>query len=135
MKILVVSQYFWPESFIVNGLVTELARQGHHVEVLTGLPNYPQGQFFKSYGFFKGPWFESYGNVNVHRVPLSPRRKGFVNLFVNYLSFIFFGIALGFFRIKNRPDVIFCYAPSPITSCLPAIFLKWVYKSFTSFPK
>ena len=133
MKILVVSQYFWPESFIVNGLVTELALQGHQVEVLTGLPNYPQGQFFKSYGFFKGPWFESYGNASVQRVPLSPRRKGFLSLFVNYLSFVFFGVVFGFFRIKNKPDVIFCYAPSPITSCLPAIFLKWVYKAPLSF--
>lgn len=133
MKILIITQYFWPESFIVNGLATELASQGHQVEILTALPNYPKGDLFNGYSLLKGPWSENYGSVQVSRVPLIQRRQGFVNLFINYLSFVFFGILFGVFRVKTRPDVLFCYAPSPITSCLPAIFLKWIYRRPLSF--
>ena len=43
MKILLVSQYFWPETFRVNDLAQELVLRGNEVTVLTGKPNYPQG--------------------------------------------------------------------------------------------
>ena len=48
MKILIVSQYFWPEPFRVNDLSTELAERGHDVTVYTGLPNYPEGAFLNN---------------------------------------------------------------------------------------
>ena len=38
MKILVVTQYFWPESFRINDLVRAWTDAGHEVSVLTGLP-------------------------------------------------------------------------------------------------
>jgi len=41
MKVLIVTQYFWPESFIINQLATTMARLGHELVVLTGKPNYP----------------------------------------------------------------------------------------------
>ena len=40
MKILVMSQYFYPENFRVNDLCRELADRGHSVTVLTGYPQY-----------------------------------------------------------------------------------------------
>ena len=49
MRILVVTQYFWPESFIINQLVTTLAEKGHHLLVLTGKPNYPEGEVYPGY--------------------------------------------------------------------------------------
>ena len=49
MKVLVVSQYFWPESFIINDLVKTLSAQGHVVKILTGKPNYPEGVVFNGY--------------------------------------------------------------------------------------
>ncbi len=49
MKILVVSQYFWPESFIINDIVRILDEQGHEVVVATGKPNYPDGKIFDGY--------------------------------------------------------------------------------------
>ncbi len=52
MKILIVSQYFWPEEFRINDLALDLKARGHRVSVLTGLPNYPAGRFFPGYGFF-----------------------------------------------------------------------------------
>ena len=45
MKILIVSQYFWPEYFRVNDLAKDLKNNTHNVEVLTSIPNYPRGKF------------------------------------------------------------------------------------------
>jgi len=53
MKVLIITQYFWPESFRINDLAKGLAAKGHQVTVLTGKPNYPDGKFFPGYGFFK----------------------------------------------------------------------------------
>ena len=52
-RILIVSQYFYPESFRINELAFELAKLGHHVDVLTAIPNYPEGKFYKGYGIFR----------------------------------------------------------------------------------
>ena len=41
MHILIVSQYFWPETFGINDTALGLKDQGHEVSVLTGIPNYP----------------------------------------------------------------------------------------------
>ncbi len=49
MKILIISQRYYPESFRVTNISEELARRGHDVTVLTGLPNYPKGYIFPEY--------------------------------------------------------------------------------------
>lgn len=121
LKILIVSQYFWPETFLVNSLAEKLVQKGHQVTVLTGLPNYPGGQIFNNYSFIKGPWRENYKGADVVRIPLISRGKGFVRLAFNYLSFVISATFLGFFKIKKDFDMVFCFATSPITSCLPAI--------------
>ena len=43
MRILIVSQYFFPEEFKINDLAREFVIRGHQVSVLTGKPNYPKG--------------------------------------------------------------------------------------------
>ena len=94
MRILVLSQYFWPESFIVNDIVRTLNEQGHEVVVATGKPNYPDGKVFDGYRVW-GTQRELYLNtVEVVRVPLWPRGEGGVkNLILNYLSFVLAGLA------------------------------------------
>lgn len=52
MRILLVSQYFYPEEFKVNDLAASLVERGHSVTVLTGKPNYPKGAYFEGYGFW-----------------------------------------------------------------------------------
>lgn len=129
MKILVVSQYFWPETFRINDLVTGLKERGHDITVLTGKPNYPYGIFFPGYSFFsRGK--EVFQDVPVYRVPLIPRGKGQRwRLALNYFSFVFFASVFGPFQCRGRFDLIFVYEPSPITVCLPAIVLKWLKRA------
>ena len=52
MRILIITQYFWPENFRVNDLCLELQSRGHEITVITGLPNYPNGKFMMGYTFF-----------------------------------------------------------------------------------
>ena len=72
MRILIVSQYFWPESFRINDLALALKARGHSVEVLTGMPNYPGGRFYPGYRAFS-PQVEDFQGMRVNRVPLIPR--------------------------------------------------------------
>ena len=46
-KVLVVTQYFWPEEFRVNELVSRLVLSGFDVDVVTGRPNYPDGDIYR----------------------------------------------------------------------------------------
>ncbi len=124
MRILVVTQYFWPESFRVNDLVQAWGERGHQVTVLTGLPNYPAGRLFDGYSW-RGPYRGSFGGARLQRVPLVPRgpRRG-ARLALNYLSFAAAASILGPLVLRDRFDVAFVYAPSPITACIPALWLK-----------
>ena len=127
MRILVVSQYFWPENFRINELVQSLVMRGVGIDVLTGKPNYPDGKVFKDYRAF-GSMREIWSGANVHRVPIIPRGfRSAVQLFLNYFSFIVFGSLVGAWQLRNlRSDVIFVYAPSPLLQVLPALFISWL---------
>lgn len=118
MKILIVSQYFWPEEFQINDLAFELVKKGHEVNVITGNPNYPKGKFNKGYGFKY--LIETYKGVKIFRVPIFPRRNNSIMLVLNYLSFIFFGGIFAYYH-KEKYDKVFSVNYSPITAILPAI--------------
>lgn len=126
MKILVVSQYFFPEQFRVNDIVKELAKRGHTVTVLTGLPNYPEGEIYSGYEeAYKR--IDTYAGAKIYRCKLRPRYKGAKNLALNYLSFVIEAQKL-LKNIKPDFDVIYVYEPSPVTVALPAIWYKKKYK-------
>ena len=130
MKILIVSQYFYPENFRINDLCNELIDRGHEVSVLTGIPNYPLGSFFKGYNFYSIGRDQKF-NFSVFRVPLFPRfqSKGW-QLALNYLSFAISASLFGilFIARKRKFDVIFAYEPSPITVGIPAVVFKKIFK-------
>lgn len=124
MRILMVSQYFWPESFVINNLACSLALEGHKVTVLTGKPNYPEGKIAPGYRAY-GVQRELYAGVEVVRVPLVPRGSGSpLLLALNYLSFVCSGTILGPLALRGvQCDVVFVYAPSPLLQALPAVLL------------
>jgi glycosyltransferase involved in cell wall biosynthesis len=129
MKVLVVTQYFWPEDFRINDLVLGLRDRGHHVTVLTGKPNYPGGRFFPGYGFFRRPRDDFHG-VPVVRVPLVARGGGGAFMLVlNYASFALLASLLAPVRCRGSFDAILVYEPSPVTVGLPALVLKRVKRA------
>jgi len=123
VKILIVTQYFWPENFRINDLTQELVKRGHSVTVLTGIPNYPAGRVFDAYR--QNPMaFGHYNSATVWRVPMLARGHGAVRLFLNYLSFVIGACLCGPWRLRGQhADVIFVFEPSPVTIGLPAVML------------
>lgn len=129
MRILVVSQYFWPENFRINDLVKEWGQRGHQVTLLTGVPNYPSGKIFDAYRL-EPDNFAKYEGANVVRVPMLPRGTGGVRLMLNYLSFVLGGVIWGPWRLRGVEfDVIFVFEPSPVTVGLPAVWLGKLKKA------
>lgn len=133
MKILIVSQYFWPENFRINDLATEFATRGHEVTVLTGWPNYPEGSIFENFRI-RPHDFKQLGRVEIVRVPLLARKKGAARLLLNYLSFMLSASLIGPYKLRGRNfDAIFVYEPSPITVGIPAIVIKYLKKAPIAF--
>ena len=88
MKILIVTQYFYPETFRVNALSTELVNRGHDVTVLTGYPQYPQGKIYDGYGFNK-PYEKEWNGVKIERIKMRPRGKTPLGLLLNCYTFVY----------------------------------------------
>lgn len=125
MRLLFLSQYFWPENFRSNDIVKGLRDRGFEITIVTGLPNYPQGRFFKGYGVLTGPFREMWEGFDVIRVPHLARGGGSgVKLVLNYLTFAFVGSLVLPFRLRRDYDAVLCWMPSPVTQVVPAIVAK-----------
>ena len=129
MKVLLVTQYFWPETFPINILADTLKKYDCDITVLTGQPNYPEGKIFKGYNsfFIKK---EYHNGIRVLRVPIIARgTSSSVRLLMNYFSFMLSGILLGpFFLFREKFDIIVGVAQSPVLAVIPAIVLKKIKK-------
>jgi glycosyltransferase involved in cell wall biosynthesis len=127
VRVLIVSQYFWPENFRINAIVASLVDRGVEVEVLTGKPNYPEGVITAGYRAF-GLHQEQWKGALLHRVPMFARGKNSrAGLLLNYLSYVFFGLFCGAWMVRKRKyDVIFAYGLSPIFLAIPALFIGWL---------
>lgn len=126
VRILLISQYFWPESFRINDVVALLQDEGCEVTVLTGQPNYPGGTIFPGYRAGAMGRDGRTPDYEILRVPLVTRGKGgAVRLAANYLSFVLTASLFGPWLLRGRRfDVIFVYGVSPILQALPAILLR-----------
>lgn len=128
MRILVVTQYFWPEEFRINDIVAELAARGHAVTVLTGIPNYPAGTVFPDYEQHPAR-YGSYAGAEVIRVPMVTRGRGPLQLAINYATFAVNATILGVVSLRARRfDAVFVFEPSPVTVGLPAVALRALHR-------
>ena len=122
MKILVISQYYYPEPFRISDICEELSRRGHEVSVITGVPNYPMGKIYKGYRFHKRRK-EIINGVRVHRCFTVGRRNGALWRFINYYSF---ALSSSIFakQINEEYDIILVNQLSPIMMACPGIVYK-----------
>ena len=129
MRILLVTQYFYPEVFKSNDLAFELAKRGHKVDALVGIPNYPDGKYFKGYGLFSKR-HEIVNGVNVYRCFQTPRGRGGWRLPINYFTYVISGCldVLFYFAWKKKYDCIIGHEPSPIFQAYPALLLRKLRK-------
>jgi lipopolysaccharide/colanic/teichoic acid biosynthesis glycosyltransferase/glycosyltransferase involved in cell wall biosynthesis len=113
MRVLFVSQYFPPETGAAPAralhFARALARAGHEVRVVTGLPNHPSGEIRREY---RGAWrrSERVDGVAIERVWLyaTPRKTPLTRLW-NHLSFAL--AALPVMLSGPRPDVVLASTP------------------------
>jgi glycosyltransferase involved in cell wall biosynthesis len=128
LNILIVTPYFHPENFRINDFALEFKNKGHNISVLTPIPNYPDGKYYKGYGLFKKTR-EYFDGIIIYRSPLIPRGSG-TNwmLGISWLSSILGNLLTSIFLLKKTFDLIFVFGPSPFTICLPAIFIKKIKK-------
>lgn len=128
MKILVVSQCFYPDDFRINDIVDSMVKEGHSVRVLTGLPDYAASKIPKGYRFFKKRR-ETWHGAEIVRVPTAARRSGVFFRALNYSSFVFWGFFYARF-CRFKADVVFSYQTSPVLQAIPAC----TYRKRTGVP-
>jgi colanic acid biosynthesis glycosyl transferase WcaI len=123
VRVLFVTQYFYPEPFRINDLALALQNKGHQVTVLTGMPNYPEGSSYPGYGW-NSPSQENYYEIQIIRVPVITRGavKGW-RLILNYVSFAVSACIVGPLRCRQPFDIVLVYEPSPITVGLPGMLM------------
>lgn len=122
MKLLIVSQHFYPEPFRINDMAFSLVQMGHEVTVLTGLPNYPSGVIGADYKHHqkRDEWIQ---NVHVLRTPIIARGSSLIRMGLNYLSFALVG-SLKALNMSEKFDAIFVFQTSPVSMILPGIMIQ-----------
>ena len=128
MRVLLITQYFYPENFKSNDIAFELVKRGYKVDALVGIPNYPEGKYFQGYGLFRKR-HEVVNGVNVYRAFQTPRGKGGWRLPINYYSYVVSASLWVLFKFAWRKyDCIIGHEPSPIFQAYPAILLRSIKK-------
>jgi len=111
-RFLILTQYFHPEvgapQVRLAAMARELARLGHKIEVVTALPNYPQGKIFAEY---KRRFYvlENWENIIIHRVWMYTATGASFKRLFSYFSFVF--TAFWGLRKAQRPDYLFVESP------------------------
>lgn len=112
-RILIVSQYFYPENFRINDMALEWVARGYDVTVLTGIPNYPAGRFFSGYSWTKRR-NEEWNGINIIRIPILARGSNAVGMVLNYFSFVLSGWFWSHLT-SLKVDLVFSFEVSPMT--------------------
>src|SRR5574344_1825966 len=119
MKILVISEVFYPENFLINDLVKEWKKQGYIVDVLTQYPSYPQSYIFKGYEN-KSNSIEDWEGSKIYRYKFIEGYKySKIKKFCNYIQFVIGGKRIAK-QIGNNYDIVFVSQTGPLTVTIPA---------------
>lgn len=130
MRILLLTQYFPPEigaaQVRLGAIVAAWRRQGIAVEVVTAMPNYPEGRIAPGY---RGRLYvcEREPGLVVHRVWLYAAMGKSWRRLLNYFSFMLTAF-MALLR-TSRADVVFVESPPPILSPL-----AWLLKVLRGQP-
>lgn len=125
MKILVISQYFWPENFRINDLSKFLSKK-NDLTILTSKPSYPNSLLFKQTKNIK-----KYGSIKLIRLPTYPRGDTNLSIILNYITFILFSVIYSFkFILKSNFDKIVVFGTSPPSG----LFAAHIIRTFKKIP-
>lgn len=112
LRILAVSQHYWPEPFAIPDVCEGLAAMGHSVTALVGTPNYPDGDIYP--GYEKGAQaLQKRNGVHIKRVKLIPRGREVWQRVLNYYSFSINATHLAR-GMDSSYDVVLSFQTSPV---------------------
>jgi len=126
-RILIITEVFYPEEFVVNDLALSWKEQGYSVDVITPSPTYPLGKVFLGY---KNRLFskETYAGINIFRVrAITGYRNSLSRKIFKYINFMFLG-SIRAALIGNRYDCVFGYNLGSLTDMLPAVVIRKLHK-------
>ncbi|MDP5183843.1 glycosyltransferase family 4 protein [Blastococcus sp. BMG 814] len=130
MRIGLISQWYDPEvgsAGVPGSIAQALIGRGHEVDVLTGFPNYPDGNVYAGYRI--RPYLrERRDGVRVHRAPLYPShdsRPG--HRAANFLSLAASSSIVGL-KALAEVEATLVYS-SPATMAIPAMTLRAVRRT------
>lgn len=131
-KVLVVCQHFWPEAFRINDICDFLTEKNCDIDVLCGIPNYPKGQFFEGYSYFRNRR-QVYKKAKVRRAFEIPRGNNTnLRIFLNYISFPLASLFHIPRLLTKKYDKIFMYQLSPVMMSIAGIIVGKVKRTETT---
>jgi glycosyltransferase involved in cell wall biosynthesis len=124
-RILVYTNHYYPENFKINDVVRWIKDDNHHIRVITQIPNYPNGDFYKGYGVFLKS-NQRHEKQIINRLPVIPRGSGTkLLLILNYISYFissfFFTVYLLIF-VKKYDYIIVHHTSPPLLSIHPILY-------------
>jgi len=125
-KILIVTEYFYPEDFKINEIALAWKEKGYEVDVLTQSPTYPFGKIYDGY---KNIWYskDTYKGITIYRVKaVTGYKTSKIKKLLKYFTFMFFGSIVSL-KIGKKYDYIFGFDIAALTGMVPATLLKKFY--------
>ena len=124
-RILVYTNHYYPENFKINDVVRWIKDDNHHIRVITQIPNYPNGDFYKGYGVFLKS-NQRFEKLVINRLPVIQRGSGTkLLLILNYISYFissfFFTVYLLIF-VKKYDYIIVHHTSPPLISIHPILY-------------
>lgn len=129
-RILIITERFYPEEFIINDLVTDLKNRGLEFDVLTQSPSYPNGKV-SDYPAYKNKFFQVsfWNNIKIYRImTIQNYSKSKFKKTFNYLNFALLSSIILLF-IGRKYKKIFVFQAGPLTVGVPAIIGKKIFKT------
>lgn len=126
-RILIVSEYFYPEEFKINEVALDWKEKGYEVDVLTQNPTYPSGKVYPS---FYNRWYtkETWNGINIYRVKaVTGYKESLFKKLLKYVTFMILGSIISL-KIGKKYDYIFGFDVGALTGMLPAVLLNKFYK-------
>ncbi|WP_246153840.1 glycosyltransferase family 4 protein [Sulfurimonas indica] len=125
-KILIVTEYFYPEEFKINEIAIAWMDKGYEVDILTQNPTYPYGEVFDDY---QNRWYveDNYEGMKVYRVKaVTGYKSSLFKKLLKYFTFMFLGSFVAL-KIGKKYDYVFGFDVGALSGMVPAVLLKKFY--------
>jgi len=126
-KILIVTEYFYPEEFKINDVALSWKNKGYDVDVLTTIPTYPESKIYDGY---KNKLYQKkiWQGINIYRLKAVTGYKA--KLFKKILKYFIFMTcgSIVALCIGKKYDYVFGFNVGSLTAMLPAVIIRKFYK-------